>query len=81
MNRSKNGPVAPSARNQLVAGGDHVVGRHHRAEVDRAAVVAVLQHLVDQLGAESAHERDSMFEDVYKEMPWHLKRQSEEQGA
>lgn len=30
------------------------------------------------LGAESAHPAQSMFEDVYKEMPWHLQRQREE---
>ena len=30
------------------------------------------------LGAEGAHPAQSMFEDVYKEMPWHLQRQREE---
>jgi 2-oxoisovalerate dehydrogenase E1 component alpha subunit len=33
------------------------------------------------LGVEGAHDPQSMFEDVYKEMPWHLKRQREELGA
>jgi 2-oxoisovalerate dehydrogenase E1 component alpha subunit len=27
------------------------------------------------LGAEGAHSAQSMFEDVYKEMPWHLQEQ------
>jgi 2-oxoisovalerate dehydrogenase E1 component subunit alpha len=30
------------------------------------------------LGAEDAHSRESMFEDVYKDMPWHLRRQRED---
>ena len=33
---------------------------------------------VGVLGAEGAHPAQSMFEDVYKEMPWHLQRQREE---
>jgi 2-oxoisovalerate dehydrogenase E1 component alpha subunit len=36
---------------------------------------------VGVLGADGAHSRDSMFEDVYKEMPWHLRRQREELGS
>jgi 2-oxoisovalerate dehydrogenase E1 component alpha subunit len=36
---------------------------------------------VGVLGVEGAHEIGSMFEDVYKEMPWHLQRQRDEAGA
>ncbi|MGE0740946.1 MAG: thiamine pyrophosphate-dependent enzyme [Hyphomonadaceae bacterium] len=36
---------------------------------------------VGVLGAEGAHQAGSMFDDVYKEMPWHLKRQREDLGA
>lgn len=36
---------------------------------------------VGVLGVEGAHTRDSMFEDVYAEMPWHLRQQNEETGA
>ncbi len=33
------------------------------------------------LGADGAHDKDSLFQDVYKEMPWHLRRQREDLGA
>jgi 2-oxoisovalerate dehydrogenase E1 component alpha subunit len=33
------------------------------------------------LGAEASHTRESMFEDVYKEMPWHLRQQRDEMGT
>ena len=36
---------------------------------------------VGVLGVEGAHTRNSMFEDVYSEMPWHLKQQRDELGA
>ncbi|MBL8544582.1 MAG: 3-methyl-2-oxobutanoate dehydrogenase (2-methylpropanoyl-transferring) subunit alpha [Hyphomonadaceae bacterium] len=36
---------------------------------------------VGVLGVEGAHTRGSMFEDVYSEMPWHLKQQRDELGA
>lgn len=33
------------------------------------------------LGVEGAHDPASMFDDVYKDMPWHLRRQREELGT
>ncbi len=36
---------------------------------------------VGVLGADGAHDKDSLFQDVYKEMPWHLRRQREDLGA
>ncbi len=36
---------------------------------------------VGVLGAEAPHSRESMFEDVYKELPWHLRQQRDEHGA
>ncbi len=35
---------------------------------------------VGVLGPGAAHSRDSMFEDVYKEIPWHLREQRDEVG-
>jgi 2-oxoisovalerate dehydrogenase E1 component alpha subunit len=36
---------------------------------------------VGVLGVEGAHEATSMFDDVYKDVPWHLRRQREDLGA
>jgi 2-oxoisovalerate dehydrogenase E1 component alpha subunit len=33
------------------------------------------------LGGVGAHDKDSMFQDVYKDMPWHLRKQREELGG
>jgi 2-oxoisovalerate dehydrogenase E1 component alpha subunit len=57
----------------------------HKAALDEAvdAVRAAGREAekVGVLSAGSVHEPMSIFEDVYKEMPWHLKRQAEDLGA
>ncbi len=57
----------------------HRIAQEEAIEIVRAAGRDAEK--VGVLGVEGAHEIGSMFEDVYKDMPWHLKRQREEAGA
>lgn len=57
----------------------HQAAREEAMETVRAAGREAEK--VGVLGADGAHEPGTMFEDVFKDMPWHLKRQSGEVGT
>jgi 2-oxoisovalerate dehydrogenase E1 component alpha subunit len=71
-------------KQHLVSIGEWSEDQHRAAQeeaVEKVRAAGREAEKVGVLGVEGAHAPGSMFEDVYKEMPWHLKRQREELGA
>lgn len=68
----------------LISLGEWSEDRHREAQdaaLETVRTTGREAEKVGVLGAEGAHARESMFEDVYKEMPWHLRQQREEEGV
>jgi len=71
-------------KQHLISIGEWSDEQHRQAQeeaVEHVRAVGREAEKIGVLGADEAHPRESMFEDVYKEMPWHLKRQREELGV
>ncbi|GIK49609.1 MAG: thiamine pyrophosphate-dependent dehydrogenase E1 component subunit alpha [Hyphomonadaceae bacterium] len=71
-------------KRHLISLGEWSEDRHREAQdaaLETVRTTGREAEKVGVLGAEGAHARESMFEDVYKEMPWHLRQQREEEGV
>jgi 2-oxoisovalerate dehydrogenase E1 component alpha subunit len=71
-------------RDHLVSIGEWSEEQHraaHEEAVETVRAVGREAEKVGVLGPGAAHSRASMFEDVYKEMPWHLREQRDEAGT
>lgn len=71
-------------KQHLIVAGEWSEEQHSQAQEEAQEQVRAAGREAEKvgvLGAEGAHDPASMFEDVYKEMPWHLKKQREELGA
>jgi 2-oxoisovalerate dehydrogenase E1 component alpha subunit len=66
----------------LIAIGAWSDARHTQAEAEVDAEVRTALREAESFGTlgDSQHSPASMFEDVFKDMPWHLRRQREEMG-
>jgi 2-oxoisovalerate dehydrogenase E1 component alpha subunit len=68
-------------KTHLISLGEWSEDDHRQAQeenIEHVRAVGREAEKVGVLGVEGAHSRQSMFEDVYKEMPWHLRAQKEE---
>ncbi|HRO02349.1 MAG TPA: thiamine pyrophosphate-dependent enzyme, partial [Terricaulis sp.] len=68
-------------KTHLISIGEWSEDQHRQAQeecIERVRATGREAEKVGVLGVEGAHSRESMFEDVYKEMPWHLRAQKEE---
>jgi 2-oxoisovalerate dehydrogenase E1 component alpha subunit len=66
----------------LIAIGVWDEAQHRAAQEDAVEAVRAAGREAEKIGVlsgEPAHPRESMFEDVYKEMPWHLRQQRDEE--
>ncbi len=71
-------------RDHLVSLGEWTEEQHRGAQEEAIETVRAVGREAEKvgvLGPGAAHARESMFEDVYKEMPWHLREQRDESGA
>jgi 2-oxoisovalerate dehydrogenase E1 component alpha subunit len=70
-------------KDHLISLGEWSEDQHRAAQEEAVEAVRAAGREAEKIGvlAEGAHAPASMFEDVYKEMPWHLKRQRDELGA
>jgi 2-oxoisovalerate dehydrogenase E1 component alpha subunit len=71
-------------KQHLVAIGEWSDALHQAAQEEAVEAVRAAGREAEKVGvlsAGSAHGPSSIFEDVYKEMPWHLKRQADDLGA
>jgi 2-oxoisovalerate dehydrogenase E1 component alpha subunit len=71
-------------RDHLVTLGEWNEEQHRQAQEEVAETVRAAGREAEKigvLGADHAHDPATMFDDVYKEMPWHLRQQREELGA
>ncbi len=71
-------------RDHLVSLGEWTEEQHRAAQEEAIETVRAVGREAEKvgvLGSGRAHSRESMFEDVYKEMPWHLREQRDESGA
>ncbi|MBL8536123.1 MAG: 3-methyl-2-oxobutanoate dehydrogenase (2-methylpropanoyl-transferring) subunit alpha [Hyphomonadaceae bacterium] len=71
-------------RDHLVALGEWSEEQHRQAQEDAVEAVRAAGREAEKIGvlsAGSAHPPSSIFEDVYKDMPWHLQRQRDEAGS
>jgi 2-oxoisovalerate dehydrogenase E1 component alpha subunit len=69
-------------KQHLISLGEWSEEQHRSAVEDAAETVRATGREAEKIGtlAEGAHPRSSMFDDVYKEAPWHLRQQRDEQG-
>jgi len=70
-------------RDHLVSLGEWSEEQHRAAQEEAIETVRAVGREAEKvgvLGPGAAHTRESMFEDVYKDMPWHLREQRDEQG-
>jgi 2-oxoisovalerate dehydrogenase E1 component alpha subunit len=68
-------------KDHLISIGEWSEEQHRQAQeecIEHVRAVGREAEKVGVLGVEGAHSRDSMFEDVYQEMPWHLREQQKE---
>jgi 2-oxoisovalerate dehydrogenase E1 component alpha subunit len=71
-------------KGHLISIGEWSDDQHRAAQEEAIETVRAAGREAEKvgvLGAEGAQSPASMFDDVYKEMPWHLRRQRDEQGA
>ena len=71
-------------RDHLVSLGEWSDEQHRAAQeeaIEHVRAVGREAEKVGVLGPGAAHSRESMFEDVYKDMPWHLREQRDEVGS
>src|SRR6185503_4201837 len=71
-------------KDHLILNGEWDEARHTQAQEAAQEAVRVAGRESEAIGVlaeEGPQSRVSMFEDVYKDMPWHLRQQSEEKGS
>ena len=71
-------------KTHLISIGEWSDGQHRLAHEEAIETVRNAGREAEKLGvlgSESAHAPSTMFDDVYKEMPWHLQRQRQDLGA
>jgi 2-oxoisovalerate dehydrogenase E1 component alpha subunit len=72
-------------KTHLVSLGEWSEAQHRAAVEEALEQVRAAGREAEKIGVlnaeHPAHSRDSMFEDVYKELPWHLRAQRDEAGA
>lgn len=71
-------------KQHLVAIGEWSDAQHQAAQDEALETVRAAGREAEKVGVlsvDSAHAPQTIFEDVYKEMPWHLQRQRDELGA
>ena len=70
-------------KQHLVSLGEWSEEQHRLAMEDAAETVRATGREAEKIGtlAEGAHPRSSMFDDVYKDVPWHLRQQRDESGS
>jgi 2-oxoisovalerate dehydrogenase E1 component alpha subunit len=71
-------------RDHLVSLGEWSEEQHRAAQEEAVETVRAVGREAEKvgvLGPGAAHSRASMFEDVYKDMPWHLREQRDEAGT
>jgi 2-oxoisovalerate dehydrogenase E1 component alpha subunit len=71
-------------RDHLVSLGEWSEEQHRAAQEDAVETVRATGREAEKVGVlstEAPQTRASMFEDVYKEIPWHLRQQRDEQGS
>jgi 2-oxoisovalerate dehydrogenase E1 component alpha subunit len=68
----------------LISLGEWSEDQHKAAQEEAVETVRTTGREAEKIGvlaATAPHTRASMFEDVYKDMPWHLRQQRDETGA
>ncbi len=75
-------PIA-RLKQHLISIGEWSEEQHRGAHEEANERVRAAGHEAEKVGtlAEGAHPRSSMFDDVYKDLPWHLTQQRDEQGS
>jgi 2-oxoisovalerate dehydrogenase E1 component alpha subunit len=75
-------PIA-RLKQHLISLGEWSEDRHRAAQEEAAETVRTTGREAEKVGtlSEGAHPRSSMFDDVYKEVPWHLRQQRDESGT
>jgi 2-oxoisovalerate dehydrogenase E1 component alpha subunit len=75
-------PIA-RLKQHLISIGEWSEEQHRAAQEEAAETVRATGREAEKIGtlAEGAHPRSSMFDDVYKEVPWHLRQQRDESGT
>ncbi len=71
-------------KTHLVSFGEWSEDQHRAAQDEVIEIVRNAGREAEKLGilgVEGAHEAGSMFDDVYKDMPWHLKRQRQDMAT
>ncbi len=71
-------------KTHLISLGEWDEDRHRLAHEEAVETVRTTGREAEKTGVlttEAPHSRASMFEDVYKDVPWHLRQQRDEQGA
>jgi 2-oxoisovalerate dehydrogenase E1 component alpha subunit len=71
-------------KTHLISTGEWSEEQHKQAAEEAAETVRVTGREAEKvgvLGPDAAHTRASMFEDVYKDVPWHLRQQRDEHGT
>jgi len=68
-------------KQHLISRGEWSDDQHKSAQEEAAETVRAAGREAEKVGtlSDTAHPRDSMFDDVYKELPWHLQAQRAEQ--
>lgn len=75
-------PIA-RLKQHLISIGEWSEEQHRAAAEEAAETVRATGREAEKIGtlAEGAHPRSSMFDDVYKDVPWHLRQQRDESGS
>ncbi len=71
-------------KTHLISIGEWSEEQHKQAGDEAVETVRATGREAEKIGvlaAEAPHTRASMFDDVYKELPWHLRQQRDEHGA
>jgi 2-oxoisovalerate dehydrogenase E1 component alpha subunit len=70
-------------KQHLIRIGEWDDAQHNAAQTEAVETVRAAGREAEKIGVlngEPAHGRETMFEDVYKDMPWHLRQQRDEEG-
>jgi 2-oxoisovalerate dehydrogenase E1 component alpha subunit len=75
-------PIA-RLKQHLISIGEWSEEQHRAAQEEAVETVRATGREAEKIGtlAEGAHPRSSMFDDVYKDVPWHLRQQRDESGT
>jgi 2-oxoisovalerate dehydrogenase E1 component alpha subunit len=70
-------------KQHLISIGEWSEEQHRAAQEEAVETVRITGREAEKIGTlgDGAHPRAAMFEDVYKDVPWHLREQRDEQGS